>query len=168
MTLHRPSNVDDSSRLSEIVAATRRIARKLRVIFPAHPRTRAALAKTGNRRAISGSGVVISKPLGYVENLCLLNTASCLVTDSGGMQKESFLLHVPCITLRSSTEWPETLAKKANQLVNDPKTVDKKVLVTAFDEKLREEIRGLRNPFGGGRASARIAQLIHKSVETQK
>jgi UDP-N-acetylglucosamine 2-epimerase (non-hydrolysing) len=167
MTLHRPSNVDNSSRLREILAAVRRIARKLKVVFPAHPRTRASLARLGSS-AISSGRVVISNPLGYVENLCLLKNASCLLTDSGGMQKESFLLHVPCTTLRSSTEWPETLVKKANQLVCDPKMISETVLAVAFDERLRNKIRDLRNPFGDGRASIRIVQLIRESVETQK
>jgi UDP-N-acetylglucosamine 2-epimerase (non-hydrolysing) len=168
MTLHRPCNVDNSTRLREILAAIRRTAKKLKVVFPAHPRTRARLAKVRSSSAMARSRVIIADPLGYLDNLSLLKNASCLLTDSGGMQKESFLLHVPCITLRSSTEWPETLVKKANQLVYDPKRISETMLAAAFDERLRNKIRDLRNPFGDGRASIRIVQLIRESVETQK
>jgi len=168
MTLHRPSNVDNPSRLGEIVVAVRRIARRLKVVFPVHPRTRRKLLGLGKSNDMARSGVVMVSPLGYVDNLCLLKNAACLLTDSGGMQKESFLLHVPCTTLRSSTEWPETLVKKANQLVYDPKRISETVLAAAFDERLRNKIRDLRNPFGDGRASIRIAQLIRESVEMHK
>jgi UDP-GlcNAc3NAcA epimerase len=168
MTLHRPSNVDDSGRLMEILAAVRRIAWKLKVVFPAHPRTRATLAEMGTSSDAASSRVVVANPLGYVDILSLLKNASCLLTDSGGMQKESFLLHVPCVTLRSSTEWPETLVKKANQLICDPGMISETVLSAAFDKKLRRRIMGLTNPFGNGRASVRIAQLIRENVEIHK
>jgi UDP-N-acetylglucosamine 2-epimerase len=167
MTLHRPSNVDNPTRLNEILAAVRKVAGKLKVAFPAHPRTRGNLKRARVLGGLKRGRVMVMRPLGYVDNLCLLNNASCLLTDSGGMQKESYLLHVPCITVRSTTEWPETLARKANRLVNDPKLIEKEVLAAAFDEDLRKSIRRLRNPFGDGRASVRIGQLISNAMKTQ-
>ena len=100
--------------------------------------------------------------MGYVENLALLKNSNCLLTDSGGMQKESFLLHIPCVTLRPTTEWPETLVHEANRLVRDPALIAKTTLKVAFDEKLKQAIKILKNPFGNGHASAQIAHIIEE------
>lgn len=167
VTLHRPSNVDDPSRLTEIQLALRKVATRMKVVFPAHPRTRTNLTKLRALRALQRGGVKVIPPQGYVETLSLLNNANCLLTDSGGMQKESFLLHVPCITLRSSTEWPETLEYKANQLVVLPRMISKTIVTTISDKKLRERIRHLRSPFGDGHASAAIARLLQDTVGTR-
>jgi UDP-N-acetylglucosamine 2-epimerase len=78
------------------------------------------------------------------------------------MQKESFIFHVPCLTLRGNTEWPETLREHANRLVTNPKRLPTEVIQVAFDEDLRNRIRHLRNPFGDGLASVRIARILEK------
>lgn len=160
VTLHRPSNVDDLERLRNIFHALNAIGRRLRVLFLVHPRTRSRVAKLGTAATSKPNGVILAPPQGYIETLALLSRARCLLTDSGGMQKESFLLHVPCVTLRSTTEWPETLAGGANQLIPQPKMISRVVLQTAYDDRLRKTIRQLRNPFGDGRASAKIARII--------
>ncbi len=160
VTLHRPSNVDNLSRLNEIQLALRKLSRRLKVVFPVHPRTHARLARLEVLPALRTKGLLRVPPQGYVETLSLLNNASCLLTDSGGMQKESFLLHVPCVTLRSTTEWPETLTRKANQLIAHPRLIPRTVLATASNMRLRDAIRHLRNPFGTGHASTAITRIL--------
>jgi len=163
VTLHRPSNVDNLSRLSRIHNSLCKVARKTRVIFLVHPRTRVRLAEI---RAIGATGndeVLFASPQGYIETLCLLKNASCLLTDSGGMQKESFLLHVPCVTLRSTTEWPETLERKANRLIFEPEIAHRALLQASSDHTLRERIKSLKSPFGDGHASERIARMLEES-----
>jgi len=164
VTLHRPSNVDDPTRLGQIHYALRKIARKIPVIFPVHPRTRSKLAKLGLLNRTKRYGISLVAPQGYVESLALLRNSGCLLTDSGGMQKESFLLRVPCITLRSNTEWPETLRANANSLVADPQRVAKAVTFAAFDEGLKRSLRRLGNPFGDGRAAVRIARIVENAL----
>ncbi len=166
VTLHRPSNVDNLNRLREILLDLRRISKKVRVIFPVHPRTRSRITKLEAAKRLSRDGIHLTTPLGYVENLCLLKNANCLLTDSGGMQKESFLLHVPCVTVRSTTEWPETLVGEANRLIPRPEMIAKTILSVAFNEPLKQAIRRLKNPFGDGHASARIVHLIEAKLQT--
>jgi UDP-N-acetylglucosamine 2-epimerase len=159
VTLHRPSNVDDPARLTGIQTALREVSKTLKVVFPVHPRTRARLAelRTFKRETKKMS---LLHPQGFIETLSLLKNASCLLTDSGGMQKESFMLHIPCITLRSTTEWPETMVGGANRLVANPEEVPKLIFDIAFDRSLRRRIKNLRSPFGDGHASARIAKIL--------
>ena len=163
VTLHRPSNVDNLNRLRKIKFALCKIAKRRRVVFPVHPRTHAKLTKLGPQNSPTNGEITLTNPQGYIEILCLLKNASCLLTDSGGMVKESFLLHVPCITLRSNTEWPETLAGKANRLLFQPETIPRTILETASNDRLRESIRSLKNPFGDGYASSKIANILQET-----
>jgi len=168
VTLHRPSNVDDLDRLEGIHRALRKVALKMKVIFLVHPRTRARLARLGRKHADGKLPLLEAKPQGYVETLALLKNSACLLTDSGGMQKEAYLLHTPCLTLRSTTEWPETLAGRANRLITNPNQIPAAIVEIAFNEKLRKDIRELKNPFGDGHASIRVAQLIERAVTAKK
>jgi UDP-GlcNAc3NAcA epimerase len=164
VTMHRPSNVDDLHRLREISLALRSVSKKLRVVFPVHPRTRSRMARAKVSRQLARNGICLAKPLGYVEILSLLKNANCLLTDSGGMQKESFLLRVPCVTLRSTTEWPETLVGEANRLIHQPNVITKTILKVAFNERLKQTIRRLGSPFGDGHAAKRIARIIEEQI----
>jgi UDP-N-acetylglucosamine 2-epimerase (non-hydrolysing) len=119
VTLHRPSNVDDPARLAQVAAALRAIAEERPVLFPVHPRTRARLDATG----IELGRVRTIPPVGYLEMLDLVDAAHAVITDSGGVQVETTALGVPCITVRDTTEWPETVACGANQLIYDPTRV---------------------------------------------
>jgi UDP-N-acetylglucosamine 2-epimerase len=166
VTMHRPSNVDDLNRLRDTLIALREVARKIRIVFPAHPRTRSSLARLRTQKQLAEGGITLTGPQGYIETLSLLKNANCLLTDSGGMQKESFLFHVPCVTLRSTTEWPETLVKKANRLIFRPDRLAKVILSVAFNEQLRQRIRELGNPFGDGHASRRILHIIEEQVKS--
>lgn len=165
VTLHRPSNVDDLARLRETYNALTEVGRKLRVMFPVHPRTAKAFASLTRMTHSKDSGLTLIGPRGYIENLSLLKNASCLLTDSGGMQKEAFLLHVPCVTFRSTTEWPETLAGGANRLLTNPKMLPEAILAVSGDDGLRDDIAGLRNPFGNGHSSRKIVDIIRKTLQ---
>ena len=164
VTLHRPSNVDDLDRLRRIRLALLKVARKVRVVFLVHPRTRSMLAKLGTTERSSDAPILFARPQGYVETLALLRNARALLTDSGGMQKESFLLHVPCITLRSTTEWPETLVGSANRLLTEPHMIPEAVFAVALDENPGNMIKRLRKPFGNGHASTKIVTIIEKAI----
>ena len=116
VTLHRPSNVDDPERLACILASLREIARDRPVVFPVHPRTRDRISKAG----IDLGEITVLTPVGYLEMVDLVDAAGVLITDSGGLQVESAALGVPCLTVRDTTEWPETIACGANLLIFDP------------------------------------------------
>lgn len=116
VTLHRPSNVDDPTRLRSIVEALRRVGAGHRVLFPVHPRTRSKL----DEFAIETSGIELTPPLGYAHMLTSMTRARVVITDSGGVQEETTALGVPCLTLRPNTERPITLVEGTNILVPDP------------------------------------------------
>jgi UDP-N-acetylglucosamine 2-epimerase len=166
VTLHRPSNVDQQERLAAIFAALNKVAMKFKVIFPAHPRTRLRLQRLGLGKAFGKGGVTLVAPQGYIEILTLIQNSACLITDSGGMQKESFMLHVPCLTLRKVTEWPETLKGDANQLINSVHKIPNAVFSVADDNALRLQIRRLGNPFGDGTASRKVVQIISRQADS--
>jgi UDP-GlcNAc3NAcA epimerase len=112
LTLHRAENTDDPARLSSIVSALNRV-KDLSIVFPIHPRTRKALAAAGLALAPQ---VRTIDPVGYLDMIELEAACSCIVTDSGGVQKEAYFFRKPCITLRDSTEWVETVRTGWNRL----------------------------------------------------
>jgi UDP-GlcNAc3NAcA epimerase len=118
-TLHRAANVDEPAALERAVALLSAVAeRHGPLVFPAHPRTLAALERDGLlARLETAPGLLLSEPLGYLDFLCLLRGAGAVLTDSGGVQKEAYLAGVPCLTMRDRTEWTETLEDGANRLV---------------------------------------------------
>ncbi|PYO40587.1 MAG: UDP-N-acetylglucosamine 2-epimerase (non-hydrolyzing) [Gemmatimonadetes bacterium] len=116
VTLHRPSNVDDGTVLQELLDALGRLAVKVPVLFPVHPRTRDRIAELGRRRG-AGRGLELLEPLGYLEMLNLVAGAALVVTDSGGLQEETSFLGVPCVTVRPNTERPITCTHGTNRLV---------------------------------------------------
>jgi UDP-N-acetylglucosamine 2-epimerase (non-hydrolysing) len=123
LTLHRPSNVDDPQLLRGILGAVARIADRLPVVFPVHPRTRKNIEASGMRLEET-PGMVLTDPLGYLEFLSLTSRARLVLTDSGGLQEESTVLGIPCLTLRKNTERPITIQEGTNVLVGtDPETI---------------------------------------------
>lgn len=116
VTLHRPSNVDDPRRLVGLAAALTTMAARHQVVFPAHPRTRAALRAA----RVTLPGVSVIEPLGYLAMLALVDAAHAVVTDSGGLQEETTALGVPCFTVRDTTERPVTVREGTNHIVRDP------------------------------------------------
>jgi len=147
-TVHRAGNTDDGGRLRGLVAAFGRLEGP--VLFPVHPRTRAALGTTvlpGNVRAIA--------PVGYLDMLALLRGARMVLTDSGGVQKEAFFVGTPCLTLRDRTEWPETVAAGWNRLVD----ADADAIADAVASWKPEGVMPA-GVFGDGKAAERIADLL--------
>ena len=122
LTLHRPSNVDDPDALSRLLAALDEIANETPIVFPVHPRTRAALVRSPHASALlAGKRFLMLDPLGYVEFLGLMADSRLVLTDSGGVQEETTMLGVPCLTLRDTTERPVTISHGTNRLVGtDP------------------------------------------------
>jgi len=147
VTVHRAANTDDPETMHKIVQALNKL--EMPVIFPVHPRTRACL----NRYGMSWKKhVQLIEPVGYIEMLALERAAYRILTDSGGVQKEAFLLGVPCITLRDETEWMETVEAGWNVLVGT-RCQD---IVIAVDGPKPECPR--HNPFGEGDAGECIAK----------
>jgi UDP-N-acetylglucosamine 2-epimerase (non-hydrolysing) len=116
VTLHRPSNVDDSGRLLDILAGLESVAESYPVLFPMHPRTRAALCGPRGLEW-STARLRLLEPMGYLQMLGLVASAALVVTDSGGLQEETSFLGVPCLTLRPTTERPVTCTLGTNRLV---------------------------------------------------
>lgn len=112
VTLHRPSNVDEPERLRALVEMLGQLRRRLPVVFPVHPRTRARMENAG----IAPDGLLLTPPLGYLDFLHLTSEARLVLTDSGGVQEETTILGVPCLTLRENTERPITIDEGTNRL----------------------------------------------------
>lgn len=124
LTLHRPSNVDDPKVLSSLLAAVGKISMDVPLVFPIHPRTKAKIAEAGFEEFLSNPRVLPLPPLGYLEMLGLLKSATVVLTDSGGLQEETTALGVPCLTLRENTERPITVTEGTNFLVGvDPAAI---------------------------------------------
>lgn len=119
VTLHRPSNVDERSRLASLIEALRHVAAERPVIFPVHPRTRDRLAQWN----IDAGAIETMEPVGYLEMVALVDASHAVVTDSGGVQEETTALGVPCFTVRDTTERPITVIAGTNRLVHDPETL---------------------------------------------
>jgi UDP-N-acetylglucosamine 2-epimerase (non-hydrolysing) len=126
LTLHRPSNVDDRAVLTGIFEALAEIAEKLPIVFPIHPRTRKMAEQFGLGNFLNNgknaSGIWCTEPLGYLEFLHLNMNARMVLTDSGGLQEETTVLGVPCITMRQNTERPITCTEGTNVLVGNSRT----------------------------------------------
>jgi UDP-N-acetylglucosamine 2-epimerase (non-hydrolysing) len=154
LTLHRPANVDDPGVLAGILAAIGRIQRELPIVFPVHPRTRNALA--GHDLAAM-PGLILTEPLGYLDFMKLLAEARLVLTDSGGIQEETTVLGVPCLTLRNNTERPITIDQGTNRLVG----LDPQRIVAAARQALAEPAHAGRVPdLWDGRAAARIVDVL--------
>jgi UDP-GlcNAc3NAcA epimerase len=114
-TVHRAENTDDASRLSGIVRALLKIAQSQVVVWPMHPRTRRSFSAE-DLRTFAKAGLRVIGPANYLDMLALEKNANVILTDSGGVQKEAYWFHVPCVTLRDETEWVETIESGWNRL----------------------------------------------------
>jgi UDP-N-acetylglucosamine 2-epimerase (non-hydrolysing) len=156
-TLHRPSNVDGMDHLASLVNMLTELSRHLPVVFPVHPRTRERMGGAG----LAGRGLILTEPLGYLEFLRLTSEARLVLTDSGGIQEETTILQVECLTMRENTERPITITQGTNRLVGmDPNTILRAALDT-----LNSPPRLLAPPeFWDGHASARILDVLERSL----
>ncbi|MBW2527277.1 MAG: UDP-N-acetylglucosamine 2-epimerase (non-hydrolyzing) [Deltaproteobacteria bacterium] len=161
VTVHRPHNVDEEEALRPILAALRRISRRLPVVFPLHPRTRARLEQLGAAHDELARDVLVVPPLPYLEFVGLEQRAALVLTDSGGVQEETTVLDVPCLTLRTSTERPVTIRLGTNRLVV-PET---DAIVEATHAALDDPPRCCQVPEGwDGHTAERIVEVLLGSV----
>jgi UDP-N-acetylglucosamine 2-epimerase (non-hydrolysing) len=167
VTLHRPSNVDDPAACREIVEALIEIARDTIVVFTAHPRTRKRLGEHDLIPLLQAApGLRLLEPLGYLDFLELATHARAVLTDSGGVQEETTMLGVPCLTLRRSTERPITILQGTNRLV----VPERASILAAWREELgRPPNRASAPPppFWDGRAAERIAGVLSNLGSTR-
>ncbi len=155
LTLHRPSNVDESSSFIELLKQITEYAAGIPIIFPVHPRTQQILAQTKN--VVENLHLV--EPQGYLNFIYLLKNCKAILTDSGGITEEASILNVPCITFRDSTERPETIVLGTNLLVGN----NKKKISDAFQNLKNNNWKKSENiPLWDGKASERIVSHLLK------
>ncbi len=173
LTLHRPSNVDKSSALARIAEALGAVARKLPIIFPVHPRTAKQIQEFGLSNGfrfltrgspIDAAGLFCIPPLGYLDFLCLVSQSRLVLTDSGGIQEETTVLRIPCLTLRENTERPITVTCGSNTIVgSEPEKIIRE------SERILSGRRGKGSipPKWDGKAAHRITAIL-KQVASGK
>lgn len=162
VTLHRPSNVDVQENLTNLVTTLIEISRNGPVIFPIHPRTRKMIDEfaLGEKLRLQ-KDVVLCDPLGYLDFLCLLESAALVITDSGGIQEETSYLGVPCLTMRENTERPVTVTEGTNQLL----AFDYARVVVASEKLFQGNYkRGKIPELWDGKAAERIVNIIAEKV----
>ncbi len=156
-TIHRPENTDNYSRLRTIIAALEQIGHDVPVVFPMHPRTTGAIASAGIEVG-KIRGVSVIEPLGYLDMISLEQSASVIVTDSGGVQKEAFFFGTPCVTLRQETEWVELIDSGWNRLAPPEHAAS---IATSVLDALRCELPPERpHLYGYGNAAELIASAL--------
>ena len=167
ITLHRPGNVDNEKTCREIIDALEVIQKALKLIFPVHPRTRKNLEQMELLSRIHKmNNVIVTDPLGYLDFLRLMSNSAIVMTDSGGIQEETTFLGIPCMTLRETTEWPETISWGTNHLVR-PATDD---IVRCYHEIMEKGISRPRSvpELGDGKAAERIVTIICDTIAGEK
>lgn len=158
LTLHRAENVDDSTVLKGIMKGIEALGRD--VVFPVHPRTKKMLEKFGIERL---KNFFLTGPLGYLDFLALLKNARLVLTDSGGVQEEAIVLSTPCITLRTTTERPETVEAGGNIIAGvSTEKIIKTVGRVLKGGELYEKMKNAKNPLGDGNSAERIVDILSK------
>ena len=156
LTLHRPESVDDASKFKKLILNINKIGKKFNIqfLFPVHPRTEKIIKKIEVKQF---KNIIFSKPLNFLDFLTIMNNSKIIFTDSGGIQEESSLLGVPCITLRNSTERQLSVIKKCNILTGyDYKKIFKAVMYFNKNKIKAQKI------FGDGKVSDRILNTLKK------
>jgi UDP-N-acetylglucosamine 2-epimerase (non-hydrolysing) len=166
MTLHRPSNVDEINKLRGILRAVERIQRQLPIIFPIHPRSRKMLRNFKLEKEVARiSGLRLIDPVGYIDFLRLMDLAQLVFTDSGGIQEETTVLGIPCLTLRENTERPITVREGTNRVVG----TDPDRIVREAQAILELPSRKPRRPkLWDGRAAERIVKVLLKTMRPSR
>ena len=156
LTVHRAENVDDATRLTAILRGVTDSGR--RIVFPVHPRTRAALGSGG---FVPAPNLMLIEPVGYLEMLVLEENAEAIATDSGGVQKEAYFAGRPCITLRDTTEWTETIAAGWNVLVGTDSGAIARALGDFRPKGTRPKL------FGDGHAAEQVVEALTEHVDAR-
>ena len=159
LTLHRPSNVDEPVTFGRILEALERISQRVPIVFPVHPRTRKTIAQHGLAERVSRvEGLRLIDPLGYLDFLGLYSGAQLVLTDSGGIQEETSVLGIPCLTLRENTERPITVTMGTNRIVG---TDTRKIVAAAF-AALTETAKPAPIPLWDGQTAERILDALRE------
>jgi len=156
VTLHRPSNVDDKDTFERISSALNKIARSIPIIFPVHPRTRGQIKRFGFEKYYNGN-IKLLDPLGYLDFIKLYSKAKMVLTDSGGIQEETTVLDIPCLTIRENTERPITIKQGTNILVgtDENRIVKEAKKILRGERKRRKTIK-----YWDGKAADRIVKIV--------
>ena len=154
MTLHRPSNVDDPGSLRALLSTLDEIACRLPLVFPVHPRTRAKMQASG--QTLDPTRWRLVDPLGYLDFLKLMSAARVVLTDSGGIQEETTVLGVPCVTLRENTERPVTIDEGTNRLAG----TTREGILAAFEDAVGHDQSRRAPRLWDGHAAERIAAVL--------
>jgi UDP-N-acetylglucosamine 2-epimerase (non-hydrolysing) len=155
LTLHRPENVDAREKLINIIETLEEISTHIKIVFPVHPRTKQKMENFGFTQR---NGFILTEPFGYLDFLKLMSEAKMVFTDSGGIQEETTILGVPCLTLRENTERPVTIKEGTNKLVG----TNKKIIIESALSLLNNdrEIAFTIPKFWDGKAAQRIVDFI--------
>jgi UDP-N-acetylglucosamine 2-epimerase (non-hydrolysing) len=157
-TFHRPSNVDSEGPLAEILGALDDLATRMPVLFPIHPRTRRRLHEFGLDRL--ASRVRLLEPLSYLETISLVDRAALVLTDSGGLQEETTVLGVPCLTARPNTERPVTITEGTNRLVPSTRVGINAAVAAVLEQRAQGGVHAARPEGWDGKAGERIAAIL--------
>lgn len=158
LTLHRPSNVDDPDMFSRILDALEIIGKDMPIIFPAHPRTRKNLCSYGLARRVEKLlSLRLIEPFGYLDFLKLMSSAKIVLTDSGGIQEETTILGIPCLTLRENTERPITAEIGTNQVVG----TEPAKIIEGYNRAMNSRLQNFKiPPLWDGHAAERIVKIL--------
>ncbi len=159
ITLHRPSNVNVTDKFQQIVSAFEEIQKETKLVFPIHPRTRDNIKGGELEKQLKAMlNLLLLEPLGYLDFLCLMSNAAVVITDSGGIQEETTILGIPCMTLRRNTERPVTITEGTNCLVR----INTEDIVGTYRKIMRGEasFAGRIPKLWDGKAAERIAKII--------
>jgi UDP-N-acetylglucosamine 2-epimerase (non-hydrolysing) len=171
LTLHRPSNVDNPAHFERLIKVFTEIQKHTPVLFIAHPRTRRMLKDMGwleekdvSAKVVKTSAFLLASPVGYLEMINLQMNARLVLTDSGGMQEETTVLNVPCLTLRENTERPETVTVGTNQVIGvDPDVILKKSLAILNGDRKNGTCPELWDGNTGSRIAQRLMDYLKKT-----
>jgi UDP-N-acetylglucosamine 2-epimerase (non-hydrolysing) len=159
LTLHRPSNVDSFDVLERLIGALSRIAQEVPIVFPVHPRTRVRLDQSRPAARLATSGRLrLLEPIGYLDFIGLMDESRAVLTDSGGIQEETTILGVPCLTLRERTERPVTVTHGTNRVVG----TDREKIIAAWDQIDAQRVLQQTPPLWDGRSASRIVDVLEE------
>ena len=159
MTMHRPHNVDIKENLLKILRAIQEIQSKIQIVFPMHPRTRSRIEEFQLSEKLSDmENLIVIEPVGYLRFFNLMMNAQFVLTDSGGMQQETTVLRIPCLTLRENTERPETIDEGTNTLVGND---TQRIIEESFKNLKGQGKTGSYPELWDGRTAERIVKIIN-------